>query len=70
MADRDKKGRGVVPGLFGDKHPNSKLRESDIRVIRQLVDVGCEYKCIAWLFDISRAYVSDIKNGRRWSHVQ
>lgn len=69
MRDRDKKGRGQLPAISGSKHWNSKLDEGDVRLMRELSDIGCTQKSLAWLFDINNGSVSEIINRKAWKRV-
>lgn len=63
MADRNRKGRQAR----GSKHGNSKLTESQVRVIRRLLaEKTFTQRQIAQAFGVSAYIISDIKTGRKW----
>jgi hypothetical protein len=62
----DRNGHGKFHPLIGEKHPNSKLTETDVRVIRRL---PWKQRLIARCFGINQAQVSAIKLRRQWKHV-
>ena len=66
MQDKKKKGRA----LRGERVGNSKLKESDVLQILEALDHGDSQYIIAARFNIAQCHVSDIKNGKRWSHLQ
>lgn len=75
MRDASRKNRLYIPSLHGqapkgDTHPHAKLKESDIKEIRQMYASG-EWlmKDIAARFGVSRPTISDVITGRQWSHV-
>ena len=53
----------------GEKHYNSKLTKADVLEIRVLLKNGDLQKHIAKRFKVSKWTISNIKNGRSWSHV-
>ena len=62
----------VDSGLYSrgkGNHAGHKLIESDVRMIRDLIKVGMSNMMIAELFTVSRQLISNIKTGRKWSHV-
>jgi hypothetical protein len=65
-ADRQTKGRSVIPNNRGSRNGNAKLTDTQVQQIR---DDQRLHREIAQAFHISRATVGDIKNGKRWKHV-
>jgi DNA-binding transcriptional regulator YiaG len=65
MADQYKHGTRVM----GEKHPQSKLSEFDVREIRKAADSESQDE-IAARFGVSRATVSDIINRRTWDWLE
>ncbi len=54
----------------GDKNPNAKLSNDQVREIKRLLSEGNLRQIdIAKLFGITRFNVFDIKSGRKWSHI-
>jgi hypothetical protein len=60
----------VLNPLKGSKNGTSKLTESDIPKIRQLLSMGITQRRIAEQFDVVQGIISNIKNNKNWSHVQ
>lgn len=55
----------------GSNNGSSKLTESDVIVIKQLLkDTKILHKEIAKTFNVSRVLITGIKSGRFWSHIQ
>lgn len=54
----------------GERQADSKLTDDDVVLIKKLLKLGEEkqYK-IAELFEVSTTTISDIKLGKKWSHV-
>ena len=51
----------------GERHGHSKLTESDVHEIRNLISQGDTQQDIAEKFGVSRGTISKIKRGRNWS---
>lgn len=59
----------VEIGIFnikGEKHPNNKLKESEVIQIRQLALTGLTHQKIADQFGICRRQAGDIINRKNW----
>lgn len=67
---RDKVSKGRAKGLKGEAHPNSKLTESDVRMIRMRLASGETCISIAKAFGVTDVLISYIKLGKAWSHVK
>lgn len=66
MADKVKHGTMLV----GEKNPNSKLKESDVRMIIYMYRTRkFTQQEIAGIYNISFQHISDIVNKRRWKHI-
>ena len=52
--------------LMGDTHPLSKLKENDVRYIRESELLGTE---LALKFNVSSAHISAIRRNRAWKHI-
>lgn len=63
-ADRDAKGRGIVP--IGEHNGSAKLTEADVRDIRADTD---SHRAIAKRFGIGKTTVGYIRSGKKWRHV-
>ncbi len=67
MADRKRKKRYSVK--YGDDNPVSKLKESDIPVIRERIKNGHECYQIGREYGVTGEAILAIKHGRTWKHV-
>ncbi|KKL12805.1 hypothetical protein LCGC14_2532080 [marine sediment metagenome] len=54
---------------IGEKNPNSKLSNENVRIIKQRLNLGHSSPNIAKDFDVSRWAVCLIKTGKRWKHI-
>jgi len=61
---------GLLKGRKGTKHHNSKLTESDVKVIKQRLKSGDRVCHIAKDYGIYHGAISAINRGRAWTHVQ
>lgn len=50
------------------KH-NSKLKESDVRIIKHQLKLGVSGSLLAKMFEVSEMQISRIKSGENWSNV-
>ena len=66
--DRHNKGRSDV--RIGELNPSAKLTEFAIREIRKMLEEGYAPAFIAEQFGVTRVTISQIKTGKRWSHVR
>lgn len=53
----------------GDRHGNSKLRESDIPTIRSMCLKGVHQRIIAKQYGVSQSQITAINTGKTWRHV-
>lgn len=62
---------GLVPILRGEDRPNSTLNEVEARQIKFIANSGLRitHKEIGKLFSTAAPNVTNIKNGKRWSHI-
>jgi hypothetical protein len=65
-ADRKRHGTGVE----GVKHPNAKLTDQDVKLMRQLRCDGWTLKQLVEIFPVSDSLVSAICTGKAWSHLK
>jgi hypothetical protein len=65
-ADRQKKGRTVIPDNRGENCGTSKLSNDDVLTIRS---AGGLQKDIAKMFGVSISLVSQIRSGKIWKHI-
>jgi len=54
----------------GEKHPNHKLTEREVKLIRTYSGGGFTQKELAEMFEVSRPTISAIITRRSWRHVQ
>lgn len=64
-ADRQSKGRTS----HGERHYLSKLTENDVRVIRGRLSRGDRPTHIAADYDVHRVTITQIRDGRTWTHI-
>lgn len=57
-------------GFRGSKNGNSKLKEQDIPIIRNMLKEGRTHKYIADKFGVSQCPIGEIKNNRAWKHIK
>lgn len=55
--------------IKGEKHHNSKLKDSDIQQIFNLRRQGFIMKDIGFIFSVSRRTIGDVLNRNLWTHV-
>lgn len=61
--------RDGLVDLRGEKHPNSKLTNADVRKIRELTASGVSNAAVGRMFNITDGMVCMIKKRRRWASV-
>lgn len=66
--DRDAKGRTAPQ--HGEHNPSSKLRDADVRRIRELAEKGIRNKELALMFGVSKPLVTLITQRKIWKHVR
>jgi hypothetical protein len=59
---------GAINPCKGSLHCRAKLTESDIPIIRQVLEY-LTHRMVADLYDVSRGAIGDIKQGITWKHV-
>jgi hypothetical protein len=71
MADMRQKGRGKVPTpLIGVNHPDAKLTEDDVVLIRNLWAARrLSQRKLAARFGVSRSLISQIVYRQCWKHL-
>ena len=70
MIDMRKKGRGNNNWIkSGEEQGSSKLKEEDIKIIKQMINEGVLLKLIAKKFNVSLMTISNIKRNKIWRHV-
>jgi predicted DNA-binding protein YlxM (UPF0122 family) len=53
----------------GETHPNSKLTNDDVLMIRDLYKKGFSINVIARNFKVSNWNIKEIVEGRTWTHL-
>lgn len=61
---------GLCKAQRGSKHGRAILNTKIVKTIRNLLDSGKRPSYIANKFDVARQTVENIRDGRRWKHVQ
>lgn len=54
---------------IGEKQPDAKLNKEKVILIKKLLSEGVVQNTIAKTFEVSPTTISDIKKGRKWSHI-
>jgi hypothetical protein len=65
IADCLTKGRNA----YGSRASQAKLRESEVKAIRNLIRLGISQREIARMFTVSRACIQLIGSGRNWRNM-
>lgn len=63
--DRENKGRGIC----GEKNHRSKLTNTNVKRIRELLSIGYTQQYISDLFGVRQGEISRIKTKKRWARV-
>jgi hypothetical protein len=66
----DKKLKGRQPPVIGEKNPKARLKEDDIREIRNLHNIGYSGASIGRMYGVVKEEIYGIIKGKRWSHVK
>lgn len=69
MPTTGKTWKSSKPYHQGSSHPNSKLTNADIPVIRELAKSGKSRQQIAIRYGVHKRTISQIVNGVTWSHI-
>lgn len=68
---RDRSERGRTKSAVGEAHPNARLTEWDIRMIRELYEEeGFTVSYLSRIFPVSRKMIKNIINRQSWKHVE
>lgn len=54
----------------GNDNAQSKLNDESVKEIKLMIESGATNRSIAAFFDVSQSCISQIKNGRTWTHVE
>lgn len=66
----DAKVRGRMPDQKGSRNPGSRLTETDIPRIRQMISAGMTNIDIGEEFGVHHATISLIRRGKTWAHTK
>ena len=66
---RDMVKKGRCAPCKGEATGSAKLREGDVRFVRELINRGKSYPRIARIYNVGTTCIGDIKTGKKWSHV-
>lgn len=69
MADRDAKGRNVIPGLNGAEHPRAKFTNEQIVAIRESFASGQTATSLAGSYGVVKSTILTIVHGQHWTEV-
>ena len=61
---------GLLEGVSGEGHYKSKLREGDVKEIRERSKNGETYQSLADDFDVVKSTIGFIVNRKTWKHVE
>ena len=61
---------GLRESTQGSRHGRAVLTEEDVLDIRERADRGEKQKIIAQAYGVSQARISQILNGKAWTHVK
>lgn len=56
--------------IFGEANANSKLREDDVKTIRDSVKNGVKRKILAAQYGVTVSTIGDIVRKKNWSHIE
>jgi hypothetical protein len=60
---------GLKRGVFGSKNHLSKLTECEVILLKRMINVGIKGIILSKLFNMSRAQISRIKNGKNRNYA-
>lgn len=63
------KRRKKITNLKGESNGRSKLKEEDVRKIKEMLTQNHSQYKIAKIFRVSRPLIGSIKKGKLWSHI-
>lgn len=67
--DRAEKGRSKPPMVFGEMCHSSRLRDAEVREIRDLVKNGATQQSVGARFGVRQDHVSRICSRKSWAHL-
>lgn len=68
---RDKAQKGRAGAARGEKNPNAKITEAEVREIRRAYATGKHtQEVLGLLFGVSQTRINDIVRGKGWAHVE
>lgn len=69
MHDRDRKGRGALPGFKGEQHGMAKLTEDAVRDIRSKRGI-VDGNMLAAQYGVARVTIYQVWRRKLWAHVK
>lgn len=69
IADREAKGRGVIPDNRGERNAGARLTPTDIVAIRTAAANGATGAALARQFGVGQPAISMIINRKSWRHI-
>jgi len=69
LQDMYAKGRQNIYDRHGVNNSNCKLKECDVVLIRDLIDIGTDRRALVWLFGVCATSINNIAAKKSWSHV-
>lgn len=66
MRDMQRKGRGVLPNVSGERNPQARLTDESVKVIRELVAAGRTQISVARQFGVSPMAISRVVRKETW----
>lgn len=66
---RDAMAKGRQPVVKGSGHICAKLKECNIPEIRNMISYGMTQKQVGFRFGVHQSVISEIINGKAWTHV-
>ncbi len=60
---------GLQKPIKGEKSHNSKLKESDVLNIKEMINEGEKQSDIARIYNVTQSHISDIKHNKKWAHL-
>ena len=64
--DMVRKGRAHMPDVAGERHPESKLTEADVRAIRASAEQGI---VLAAHYGVTPSLISAVRRRKAWRHI-
>ena len=55
--------------VYGERQPNAKLTDDQVREIHKLITLGVTQKRVAEMFNVHPMHISRIRRGKEWKHI-